>query len=228
MRMLRCPPGTDDDWNVWAAISCVRRFAWVVSKLSLTVSLSYKLKNQWRDGTTHILMERHELLERLAPLIPPPRAHQVCYFGILAPCASGRSQIVPGARGEAGGVASAARGGSQEAPCALDPTRTCRPPYAENGQAGEIRAPEADPSAASECGSDASQAAQADQARGSTQQAVTPRPVSSVRPRCLPWADLLQRIFGIEALRCECGHSMRVLAATATVRKRRRLRRRRH
>jgi hypothetical protein len=39
--------------------------------------LSYKLKTQWRDGTTHILMERHELLERLAPLIPPPRAHQV-------------------------------------------------------------------------------------------------------------------------------------------------------
>ena len=34
--------------------------------------LSYRLKAQWRDGTTHILMERHELLERLAPLIPPP------------------------------------------------------------------------------------------------------------------------------------------------------------
>ena len=40
----------------------------------------YKLKTQWRDGTTHILMERHELLERLAPLIPPPQAHQVHYF----------------------------------------------------------------------------------------------------------------------------------------------------
>ncbi|MCP4136907.1 MAG: transposase, partial [bacterium] len=35
--------------------------------------LSYRLKNRWRDGTTHILMERRELLERLAPLIPPPR-----------------------------------------------------------------------------------------------------------------------------------------------------------
>jgi hypothetical protein len=31
-------------------------------------------------------MERHELLERLAPLIPPPRAHQVRYHGVLAPC----------------------------------------------------------------------------------------------------------------------------------------------
>jgi hypothetical protein len=46
--------------------------------------LSYKLKTQWRDGTTHILMERHELLERLAPLIPPPRAHQVRYFGLCS------------------------------------------------------------------------------------------------------------------------------------------------
>jgi hypothetical protein len=73
--------------------------------------LSYKLKTQWRDGTTHILMERHELLERLAALIPPPRAHQVRYYGILAPCASGRDQVVPGARGE-GGAASAAKKGS--------------------------------------------------------------------------------------------------------------------
>jgi hypothetical protein len=39
--------------------------------------LAYRLKTRWRDGTTHVLMERHELVERLAPLIPPPRAHQV-------------------------------------------------------------------------------------------------------------------------------------------------------
>ncbi len=40
--------------------------------------LTYKLKTQWRDGTTHVLMERHELLERLAPTrkpsLPPPTA----------------------------------------------------------------------------------------------------------------------------------------------------------
>jgi len=57
--------------------------------------LAYRLKTRWRDGTTHILMERHELLERLAPLIPPPRAHQVRYHGLLAPCASGRDRVVP-------------------------------------------------------------------------------------------------------------------------------------
>jgi len=57
--------------------------------------LAYRWKTRWRDGTTHVLMERHELLERLAPLIPPPRAHQVRYHGLLAPCASGRDRVVP-------------------------------------------------------------------------------------------------------------------------------------
>ncbi|MCP4405227.1 MAG: hypothetical protein GY801_48990 [bacterium] len=53
--------------------------------------LAYRLKTRWRDGTTHVVMERHELLERLAPLIPPPRAHQVRYHGVLAPCRLGRA-----------------------------------------------------------------------------------------------------------------------------------------
>ncbi len=38
--------------------------------------LAYQLKTPWRDGTTHVEMERRELLERLAPLIPSPRAPQ--------------------------------------------------------------------------------------------------------------------------------------------------------
>jgi len=58
-------------------------------------SLTLKLKTRWRDGTTHILMERSELIERLVPLIPPPRAHQVRYHGVLAPSASMRDRIVP-------------------------------------------------------------------------------------------------------------------------------------
>jgi hypothetical protein len=53
--------------------------------------LLLRLKTRWRDGTTHIAMERSDLIGRLVPLIPPPRAHQVRYHGILAPCASLRS-----------------------------------------------------------------------------------------------------------------------------------------
>ena len=40
-------------------------------------------------------MERSELIERLVPLIPPPRAHQLRYHGALAPSASLRDWIVP-------------------------------------------------------------------------------------------------------------------------------------
>ena len=64
--------------------------------------LTLRLKTRWRDGTTHILMERSELIERLVPLIPPPRAHQVRYHGILAPCASQRDWVVPGPATEPG------------------------------------------------------------------------------------------------------------------------------
>ena len=55
-------------------------------------ALTLRLKTRWRDGTTHILMQRSQLLERLVPLIPPPHAHQVRYHGILAPGASHRDR----------------------------------------------------------------------------------------------------------------------------------------
>jgi hypothetical protein len=173
--------------------------------------LSYKLKTRWRDGTTHILMERHELLQRLAPLIPPPRAHQARYFGILAPCASGRDQVVPGVRREVS-TASASDERHREAPCGIARTRTYQPPAVETGPTPSIAAPEGALSAGTEADPSASQGAQAAQAPGLAQQAA-PRPVSSTRPRRLPWADLLQRVFGIQALQCECGKSMRVIAA---------------
>jgi hypothetical protein len=46
--------------------------------------LTLRLKTRWRDGTSHILMERSELIDRLVPLIPPPRAHQLRYHGLCA------------------------------------------------------------------------------------------------------------------------------------------------
>jgi len=67
-----------------------------------------RLKTPWRDRTSHILMERSELIERLVLLIPPPRAHQVRYHGILAPCASWRYRVVP-----AGNAALAAPAGDR-------------------------------------------------------------------------------------------------------------------
>jgi hypothetical protein len=55
----------------------------------------YQLRHPWRDGTTHVVFQPLELLEKLAALIPPPRFNLVRYHGVLGPAARSRHQIVP-------------------------------------------------------------------------------------------------------------------------------------
>jgi len=56
---------------------------------------AFKLKTPWSDGTTHLILSPMELIEKLAALVPPPRANLVRYHGVLAPNAKGREEIVP-------------------------------------------------------------------------------------------------------------------------------------
>ncbi|MEW6755716.1 MAG: transposase [Candidatus Latescibacterota bacterium] len=58
-------------------------------------TLAFTLKTPWADGTTHLILSPHELLEKLAALVPPPRLHLIRYHGVLAPHAAQRAQIVP-------------------------------------------------------------------------------------------------------------------------------------
>ncbi len=175
--------------------------------------LSYELKTPWRDGTTHILMERHELLERIAPLIPPPRAHQLRFHGILAPCASGRDRVVPGASREA----RAAYVIDERKPDGrIHRDRVCPTPGAEAAQTRSIGAPDGPGGRGADAGAATSLSDQADQPPGGGRQKTKPGPDSASHSRrCgrLLWAELLKRVFGVEALRCECGHSMRVISA---------------
>ncbi len=60
--------------------------------------IKYRLRHPWRDGTTHVVFEPAEFMARLASLIPAPRGHQVRYYGILAPAAAWRDQVVPNAK----------------------------------------------------------------------------------------------------------------------------------
>jgi hypothetical protein len=184
--------------------------------------LADRVKTPWRDGTTHVVMERRELLERLAPLVPPPRSHQVRYHGVLAPCASGRDRVVPrsvgqaveraaesrlsvvnsaGARGLDRPVGSIERpsGKEQEEPALVQPT--------EGEMAGARAVPSlrdpvessADTACAIEGRRSSSTASASELARG---------------PRRAAWADLLQRVFEVDALRCpDCSGRMRVLSA---------------
>ncbi len=168
--------------------------------------LSYRLKTPWRDGTTHVVMERRELLERLAPLIPPPRAHQVRYHGILAPCASGRDRVVPGR--ETNGLV---RQPVKDEPSCLATQPTSRIIGPGQGlavhpaqDAGVVPLP---PSTV--LGPASIEAGPAAADTRAALPAFAPPP-----PNRMAWADLLQRVFEVDALRCpQCGGRMRILSA---------------
>jgi hypothetical protein len=71
------------------------------------------LKAEWSDGTTHLLFEPIELLERLAALTPRPRINLVLHHGVLAPHSRWRARAVAYGRGTLGVVspdAAVARG----------------------------------------------------------------------------------------------------------------------
>src|SRR5262245_39034629 len=57
--------------------------------------LIYRFNRPWSDGTTGIKLSPLELLEKLAALVPLPRAHLVRYAGCLAPHSTLRAALIP-------------------------------------------------------------------------------------------------------------------------------------
>jgi hypothetical protein len=161
--------------------------------------LLYRLKHRWRDGTTHVVFEPQELVEKLAALVPPPRFHLVRYHGIFGPCASQRDRIVPGAM---------ARTHERRPPRSATGTSPATPLAADVGEATEEVRP-SDP---------VRNPAHAGARPGSPPSARTgalPSPDRPVpRPRRLAWSELLRRVFAVDVLECpRCGGPMRLLAA---------------
>ncbi len=74
----------------------------------------YRLKRRYRDGSTHVVLDPLELIERLAALVPRPRVNLTTYHGILAPAASYRDRVVPGWQEEPEGGESEAAGCAPE------------------------------------------------------------------------------------------------------------------
>ena len=87
----------------------------------------YRFRRPWRDGTTRIVLHPHELIERLAALVPHPRTHLLTYHGILAPAASWRSAVVPAVEATEEGEESAARCVSRSAARGAGVKRARRP-----------------------------------------------------------------------------------------------------
>ena len=56
--------------------------------------IALRLKSPWSDGTSHLVFEPDELLERICSLIPRPQINLVVYHGVLAPNARWRRRVV--------------------------------------------------------------------------------------------------------------------------------------
>ena len=59
------------------------------------VRVSCRLRRSWNDGTHTVVFQPLEFIEKLAALVPPPRAHLLSYHGVFGPNAAWRSEIVP-------------------------------------------------------------------------------------------------------------------------------------
>jgi hypothetical protein len=60
----------------------------------------WALKRPWGDGTRALRFSGHELMEKLAVLVPMPCANLVRYHGVLAPAARWRRHVLPQADAE--------------------------------------------------------------------------------------------------------------------------------
>ncbi len=171
--------------------------------------LLYRLKRRWSDGTTHFLFEPVELIERIAALIPPPRAHLVRYHGELAPAARRRARVVRDRRvplaAESSAVSAPAQG---PVPAAFRPEHPGHPLRTDS---------------AADLSRDAGAGACVAARSRPDERATLPAPRSSApgpdadgfpRARRLPWAQLMQRVFLVDVLECSaCAGRMRLVAA---------------
>ena len=67
------------------------------------------LKREWSDGTTALVFSPLEFVERLVALVPPPRANQILYRGVLAGNAAWRAEVIPTPKVETADAAAARR-----------------------------------------------------------------------------------------------------------------------
>jgi len=161
----------------------------------------YRLRHRWRDGTTHVVFEPLDLVARLAALVPPPRTNTVRYHGILAPCAAWRDVVVRD-RDEVSSVALRSPSCACQSSPAKETAPARQPPTVEGDGAGLSARRPATPAS-----------------EKSAETPATPREQRRVwgptplRERRLPWSELLRRVFAIDALKCDCGGRMRILAA---------------
>ncbi|MBI3856235.1 MAG: transposase, partial [Planctomycetes bacterium] len=181
--------------------------------------IAYGFRRRRPDGSTHVVLEPLQFLEKLAALVPPPRAHLLRYHGVLAPHSALRRAVIPreetpgGSGGcghgkrkdpEAGasGVREAdARPALPEASAAKDPPKVEIAARSEPGESGGGASSPPSPA----------QASGEHRRRGPPEGAA---PAPGARPRYYDWATLMKRGMGLDVLSCpRCSGRMKVIAA---------------
>jgi hypothetical protein len=162
--------------------------------------IAYGFRKPRPDGTTHVVLEPLELMEKLAALVPPPRAHMVRYHGILAPHGGDRKRVVPKPPEPAPtGVPD----------CGHEEANTLPRPESPFVPAPARPAPEETPSAPSRPRTPATSER--------PPPPPDPEPASSAEPpypKRWDWASLMKRGMDLDVLACpRCGDRMKVLAA---------------
>jgi hypothetical protein len=91
-----------------------------------------ELRHRWADGTTHVVFDPIELLERLAALTPRPRINLVLYYGVLGARAAWRSRLgTPDLRAGARDAAGLERGAEPSTPATTGARVRPNRPWAE-------------------------------------------------------------------------------------------------
>ena len=164
--------------------------------------LMIRLKQRWRDGTSHVLFSPQELMEKLAALVPPPRFHLVRYHGVLGPRARARRQVVPG--GELA-VSSPKLPGVTRSGLSVPEDSSPHP------EPGPVSMPPTEPHCVGGPGP------LTEFAPVGLHPKVPPESsdLRTPRPRRVEWAKLMRRVFAVDVLECpRCGGRMRLLAVT--------------
>ena len=169
--------------------------------------LLYHLKKRWRDGTDSVVFEPLEFLERLAALVPAPRFNMIRYSGVLAPAASWRDRLAPCVESmeDEPEAENAAECPDTAPDLANLPDRPTDVGIGPVSPAPVLAHPQ---TSADPCPAQTSS--------GAAGGAGCPQPAFSKkqRPKRYGWAELLKRVFAVDALECDrCGGRMRILCA---------------
>ena len=179
--------------------------------------MCYRLKRPWprAGGITQLVLEPLDFLKRLACLVPPPRYNLVRYWGVLAPNAKERPRLAHWAAAAAEQEQRAVPAPRTAERCSNHkPVKHCCRPAAVNG-AGST-----DPLPASTVSSKqpADRPALGKPPAQRPDVSVMPdmpadQPEQPIRPRRLPWAQLLKRTYQCDVLVCDnCGGKRDIIA----------------